>query len=187
MSLNERHFGVVRDGRVELEVAKGLAEGMRVVVRPLDGVPGATGCELDDVIIAGFGLAGRCVADFMNKVGGRYTVVEKNPDTVDTQQALGRTFIFGDISDEDILELAGVRWSTMLALTVPDEKATLKAVEIAKRLNPKIYVVARTTYASRGLQCAQKGANEVIKSEQAVALMFSEMLDRLHRCAKATP
>ena len=42
------------------------------------------------VIIVGFGLAGRCVADLLTHAKIRFTIVERNPVTVATQRALGR-------------------------------------------------------------------------------------------------
>ena len=52
------------------------------------------------------------------------------------------------------------------------------ATELARRIKPDIYIVARTTYTSAGLKAAQLGANEVIKGEQEVARQFYEKLVR---------
>jgi len=138
----------------------------------------ASPAEIGPVIIAGFGLAGRWIADIFDRHGVDYVVVEKNPQTVRTQQRLGRKIIEGDISDEQTLRKAGIDRASILALTIPDEQAVLRATRLARQLNPGIYIVARTTYSSAGLQAAQLGADEVIKAEQAVARQFYDMLVR---------
>ena len=172
---NER-YGVLRNGRIELEDAVDWPDGTRVQVRA-DRVPEPhADFGVGRVIIAGFGLAGRCVADFVAAGDIDYVIVERNPVTVETQRALGRTVIAGDVSDEATLEAAGVRSAAVLALTVPEEDAVLRATELARRLNPKLYIIARTTYASCGMKAIQLGADDVIKSEQAVALQFHEKL-----------
>ncbi len=95
-----------------------------------------------------------------------------------SQRELGRTAVQGDISDPQTLEKAGITEASILALTIPDEQAVLRAVTTARRLRPAIYIVARTTYASAGLEATRLGADDVIKAEQAVARQFYEMLQR---------
>ncbi len=136
------------------------------------------------VIIAGFGLAGRHVADLIEATGLRYTVIEQNPVTVETQRALGRSIILGDVTDPDTLIRAGVHDADILALTIPNEDAVLAGTSLARRLRPDIYIIARTFYSSKGMRASQLGADEVVKAEQAVALQFYDKL-RL-RLAKKT-
>ena len=72
-----------------------------------------------------------------------------------------------------------------LALTVPDEAAVLRSIEIARRLNPDIYIIARTMYASRGQRAIQLGADDVIKSEQTVAQQFhAKLIQKLRRTSR---
>lgn len=178
--------GVIRDGRIELDDPVHWPDGTRVIVSAAR-TESARDVELGEVIIAGFGLAGRSVADTVDHLGGRCTIVEKNPDTVETQRSLGRRILHGDISDESVLEAAGIGSADALALTVPDEEAVLRAIEVARRLNPEIYIIARTMYASRGIKAIELGADDVIKSEQTVAQQFREKLvRRLDRRSKAT-
>ena len=102
----------------------------------------------------------------------------KNAETVDTQAKLGRSIVEGDIASEATLRQAGIEQASILALTIPDDQAVLKATSLARSLKPGIYIVARTTYASAGMQASQLGADDVIKAEQVVARQFYEMLLR---------
>ena len=94
------------------------------------------------------------------------------------QKLLGKKIILGDISQEPTLISAGIDTADILALTIPDEQAVLKATKVARRLRPGIYIIARTTYSSSGLEAAQLGADAVVKAEQAVANHFYELLLR---------
>ncbi len=171
----------VRNGVIQLDRPSDWADGTRLQVTPV--VPlDCNSSSREHVIIVGFGLAGRCVADLLNHAKIRYTILERNPVTVATQQALGREIIEGDATDSETLLRAGLATSSILALTIPDEEAVLTATALARRLSPEIYIIARTQYASKGMKAAQLGANEVVKAEQAVALQFFDKLSqRIHR------
>jgi len=211
----EEYQGTFRDGCVYLDAPVNWPGGTRVLVRVAPPATSANVEPFGPVIIAGFGLPGRWVADIFDRHGIEYRVVDSNPETVRVQQSLGRTVIQGDISEEEtlvragvaqasILALtvpneqavlgrtviqgdiseeetlvrAGVAQASILALTVPNEQAVLKATELARKLNPGIYIVARTTHSSAGMEASRLGADEVVKAEQAVARQFYEMLLR---------
>ncbi len=179
------YAGVYEDGAIRLSARVNWADGTRVIVRVADPARDNLG-QLGKVIIAGFGLAGRWVADIFDRHGIDYVIVEKNAATIETQQRLGRLVIEGDIADEHTLRAAGIKDASILALTVPDEEAVFKATDLARRLKPDIYIVARTLYSSSGLRAAQLGADDVVKAEQAVARQFYEMMLRKLGSAPAT-
>jgi CPA2 family monovalent cation:H+ antiporter-2 len=155
------------------------ADGQRVTVSAIPN--GRAEAPAGPVIIAGFGLAGRCVADLLDREGIGYTIIEKNAVTVETQRSFGRRIVEGSTADAAVLTDAGLSSASTLALTIPDEEAVLKATSVARRLNPNVYIIARTHYSSKGMRAAQLGADDVVKAEQAVALQFYDKLrQRLH-------
>ncbi len=184
--LEHIQYGVYRSGLVELDEYVDWPDGTCVVVSPAklvvkpDRPDGAGG-----VIVAGFGLAGRAVADLLEQGGIAYVIVERNLATIETQTQLGRKAVEGDVAEAETLLAAGIKGAAILALTIPDEEAVLRAVLIARNLNPDVFIIARTTYASRGIRATKLGADEVVKSEQAVALQFYNRMKK--RLERATP
>ena len=166
-----------RAGRIELDSPVDWPDGTRLVVTPVLPLK-AVGRLSGHVLIVGFGLAGRCVADLLNHAEISYTIIEKNPVTVETQRALGRDILEGSGTDAETLVKAGLNQAAILALTIPDEDAVLNATSLARRLRPEIYIIARTQYSSKGMKAAQLGADAVIKAEQAVALQFYDKLSQ---------
>ena len=164
-----------RDGRIKLDEPQDWTDGLRLQVTPVHPMVELSGSQ-GHVIIVGFGLAGRCVADLLDRAKLAYTIIEKNPVTVETQRALGRRVVQGDTSKTETLVDAGRHSASILALTIPDEEAVLQATSLARRLCPDIYIIARTNYASQGMRATQLGADAVIKAEQAVALQFYDRL-----------
>ena len=126
----------------------------------------------DHVIIAGFGVGGRFIAEYLREKQIAFLVVELNAETCAAQRALGVEIIQGNISDEDVLRRSGVETASVLALAIPDEDAALRATETANAIRPEIHILASTRYTSTGLQALQKGADDVIVAEQAVAQEF---------------
>ncbi len=126
----------------------------------------------DHVIIAGFGAAGRFIAEYLKARQWPFVVVEMNPETCEAQRGLGVQIVEGDISQEDILRKAGIESASILAIAIPDEEAALRATETANAIRAEIHIIASTRYTSTGLQALQKGADEVIVAEQAVAQEF---------------
>ncbi|MHC5111857.1 MAG: NAD-binding protein [Planctomycetota bacterium] len=166
-----------RDGRVELNEPVDWPDGTELEIVPMESSSGMINVN-GPVIIAGFGLSGRCVADLLDSAGIEYVVIEKNPSTVEIQRALGRSIIEGDVTDASTLMAAKMHSASMLALTIPDEEAVLRATSLARKLRPEIFIIARTTHASKGMQASQLGADKVIKAEQAVAIQFYEHLSK---------
>ena len=72
-------------------------------------------------IIAGFGVPGRAVAEWMTDHKIPYTVIEKNAQIVDRCSLTGTPIIAGDVQDEAILRQAGIENAGVFAVTVPVE------------------------------------------------------------------
>ncbi len=132
----------------------------------------------DHVIIAGYGAAGRFIAEYLRARQMPFVVVEMNTETCEAQRSLGVQIVHGDISTEEVLRAAGVETASVLALAIPDEDAALRATEKANAIRPDIHIIASTRYTSTGLQALQKGADEVIVAEQAVAQEFYRRIAR---------
>lgn len=176
-----KRYATYRCNEVVLDTKPNWPEGTKLIVTPV--FSGDLDGPLIDgkVIVAGFGLAGRFVADLLDSAEIPYTVIEVNEVTVETQRALNRDIIHGNATSPEMLTAAGLSEARVLALTIPDEDAVLQATELARKMNPDIYIIARTNYSSKGMRCSQLGANEVVKAEHAVALQFYERLSQFIR------
>jgi CPA2 family monovalent cation:H+ antiporter-2 len=128
-------------------------------------------------IIAGFGVPGRAVADVLAAREVPFCVIELNRSTVERCSHAGVRIIEGDVIEESVLRGAGVEQSKLLVLAVPSDEAVLKAIRVARRLNPRIRIIARCRFVSAGMQAHQLGANEVIIEEHVVANEMKKLLE----------
>jgi len=134
------------------------------------------------VIIAGFGVVGRNLAEHFAAAGIPYVVIELNPETVVRQQKLGRSFIFGDIANPDVLESAGVRGAAAVIITIPDDESVLRACRTIREMSSSVFIAARTTYLSRAIAATEMGADYVCVEEVVTAQdMAKQVMERLAR------
>jgi voltage-gated potassium channel Kch len=128
------------------------------------------------VIIVGFGLPGRFVAEVLDARKISYCVIELNPSNAKSIAATRKSVLCGDARDPDLLRRAGIEHAKVLAITLPDEKIVLEVLHVAKGINPEIRMMARCNYTSTGIKAERAGATAVIVEEQIVAIEFAKLL-----------
>jgi CPA2 family monovalent cation:H+ antiporter-2 len=121
------------------------------------------------VVIAGYGLPGRAVAESLDARGVPYCVIELNEQTVSRCLRGGVRIIEGNVADPRTLDRAEIGRATLFVVAVPDEEVAVRAVAAARRLNPTMRIVARCQYLSAGMRATAAGADEVIIAEKVVA------------------
>ena len=124
------------------------------------------------MIIAGFGPGGRALADRLGIMGVSYSIVELNAATVTRQARLGRRVVFGDASNAEVLETAGLSEADAVIVTIPDDQATLRAIQVARQAAPDVFIGARMQFLSGKVPALSLGADEgtVVEVATAVAL-----------------
>jgi Trk K+ transport system NAD-binding subunit len=137
-------------------------------------------------IVAGYGVVGRMVALELERIGLIVTLIELNLTTIERQLGLDKKVTYGDVLDPETLTRAGIQDTDVLVLTVPDEKIAVEACRVARKLNPNIFIAARTNYVSQGMLCTQAGADHVVVEEivtaQAMQKAVTEAIsNRLHK------
>ncbi len=132
---------------------------------PLKQVPPS----LRRVIVAGFGLVGRCVTEQLRGQGVEVVIIDMNGNTIATQTRLGFRAVRGDVTDPAVLGEADIAHADALILTVPDEDSAVEACAQARRLAPKVFIAARTSFLSRGMLASKAGADHVTVEEVVTA------------------
>jgi CPA2 family monovalent cation:H+ antiporter-2 len=139
-------------------------------------------CDLDGhVIIAGFGLNGRNLAHVLKEAGIGYFIIELNPVTVREAAAEGELIIFGDVSSRTILEEAGARRAKGIVFAISDPIVTRRGVKAVRELNPDLFIIVRTRYASEIEELLKLGADDVIPEEFETSIeIFTRVLEKYH-------
>lgn len=120
------------------------------------------------VIIVGYGLSGRQVAQALDRMGRRVVVIDSDPDKIDRlatdQLEFDVPAMAGDARNVGFLGLAGLgrdHCEGVVALTDSDE-ANLAVIMAVELLRPEIRLVARADVRVMGQRMLDFGAEEVI-------------------------
>ena len=131
----------------------------------------------DHVIVAGYGLNGRNLTAALRAINAPYLIVELNAQTVRKARADGEPAFYGDATREEILHPLGIDRARMFVIAISDPAATRRMVRVARDLNPKVYIIARTRYVVEIPELTRLGANVVIPEEFETSIeIFSRVL-----------
>lgn len=165
--------------RVPISPFSGRAAGL---LEPAPAVAPGTPAGSKLVIIAGFGPVGRTLADRLAVARIPVRVIELNPRTVEKHVAFGKEFFYGDVTNPEVLERAGVTHADAIILTIPDDETTIKAIREVRAMAPHAFIAARTAFLSGRFVAQQFGADHVTVEEVATAqAMEREVLNGLER------
>ncbi|MCX6567804.1 MAG: cation:proton antiporter [Candidatus Aminicenantes bacterium] len=135
----------------------------------------------DHVIIAGYGLNGKNLAHVLKEAGIGYIILDLNPVTVRSAIAEGAPIIFGDVSSRTILEEAGVKQAKGIVFAISDPLMTRRGVKAARELNPDLFIIVRTRFASEIDGLLSLGAGDVIPEEFETSIeIFIRVLEKYH-------
>jgi CPA2 family monovalent cation:H+ antiporter-2 len=131
----------------------------------------------DHVIIVGYGVNGRNVARVVDGVGIPFVILEQNGRVVEAAQRDGQPIVYGDATQVHTMERLDVEHARVLVLAIASPADELRAVAIARQLNPGIRIVVRTRFVQAIADLEGVGADEVVADEFETSLeIFSRVL-----------
>jgi CPA2 family monovalent cation:H+ antiporter-2 len=95
------------------------------------------------VVVCGYGQVARNLGKVLERRNFPYLVIDIDPRNLDPLRARGIPCIYGDAANPEILARAGLDKARVAVITFPDPIATRLAVANARRINPRLDVVAR--------------------------------------------
>ncbi|MEN0111419.1 MAG: NAD-binding protein, partial [Planctomycetota bacterium] len=123
----------------------------------------------ESILIVGFGPAGQRVAEgLLARKQTGLIVVDLNQKNVALAQSYGLKGLWGDATQTDVLEHAGVRDASVAVVTLPDHAATRQLIALVRDLSPDTRVIVRCRYHMRHWELLAAGAHEVVDEEDHV-------------------
>jgi glutathione-regulated potassium-efflux system ancillary protein KefC len=115
--------------------------------------------EADDapVIIAGFGRFGQIVGRLLFASGLKATVLDHDPDGIETLRRFGFRVFYGDATRLDLLIAAGAQRARVIVNAIDDVASNLKLVEIVRHHFPELQIVARARDVTHWYELRARG------------------------------
>ena len=129
-------------------------------------------------VIVGYGPVGQTASRILKEFGVRAVVVDLNLDTVRGLAESGQLAVYGDATQRDILQAAGIKQAKYLLVTIPEVLVRTVVILAAKDLNPDLRVFARARYLQERAWLEEVGATGVVTEEGETALGLAVLLLR---------
>lgn len=117
---------------------------------------------VDHTIICGFGRMGGQIASDLARSGKPIVVIDPNPDVLERLKASGYPYIALDASNENTLRAAGIERAANLVSVAPTDADNIFIVLTARDLNPRLFIVARSTRVENEGKVHRAGADRVV-------------------------
>jgi len=126
--------------------------------------------EANPVIVAGFGRFGQVVTRVLRGLGIRATVIDHDPQQIDTVRRFGWKAYYGDATRMDLLEAAGARQAKLLLVAIDDPQAAMRLVKRVRARFPHLELLVRAHSRTDAYEYAELGV-------PAVRELFAASLD----------
>jgi CPA2 family monovalent cation:H+ antiporter-2 len=138
---------------------------------PLAGLPADVSVErlTAHAVVTGYGRVGKPVVDALRDAGETVVVIEENRELVDQMRRDGQLAVAGDAAEPEALIQGHVARARFLIIATPDATRSRRMVDIARRLNPRIHVVARAHSEFEAAHLRADGADRVFIGEVELA------------------
>jgi CPA2 family monovalent cation:H+ antiporter-2 len=136
---------------------------------------GATGC---DVLVVGFGPAGRGAVSQLTEFGKRVLVVDLNANGVAAAESMGFRAVIGDASSGDVLEHLHLEHVRIVVVTLPSRQDALLVMNEIRAIAPQAALIVRSRYEIHMDELRNAGADVVLGDEDQVSHALAESVSR---------
>jgi len=137
---------------------------------PVQSINLPTGGLQEHVVIVGGGRVGRFTAQFLQRLALPSVLIELDYRRFDQARTTGIAVVFGDATQEVVLDAAHVAKARLVLVTVPIISVTEAIIDQLRRINPRLRIVARAEGAEQLAQLQARGLAEVVQPELEAGL-----------------
>ena len=117
--------------------------------------------ESNPVIVAGFGRFGQVVVRVLRGLGIRATVIDHDPEQIETVRRFGFKAYYGDATRMDLLESAGARRAKLLLVAIDDAEAAMRLVKRVRQRFPGLQLLVRAHSRTDAYEYTELGVPSV--------------------------
>jgi CPA2 family monovalent cation:H+ antiporter-2 len=142
----------------------------------------------DHAVIVGYGRVGRVVAEGLKRDGNPFLVIEERKEEVELLRKSGVEVIQANGVTAEVLNAANLIGARWLFVAIPDGFEAGQVVEQARKINPKMPIVARAHSDAEVEHLVAHGASFTIMGEREIGLgMLDYAYGRARPAVDSTP
>ena len=129
------------------------------------------------LVIIGYGINGSNLAKAAAANNIPFVVIEMDAETVKHEKAKGLPIIFGDATQDHILETVYLSKARAAVIAISDNLGTKAVIKNIRSQSDSLYLVVRTRYVKETSELIALGADEVIPEEFETSIqIFTHIL-----------
>ena len=125
------------------------------------------------VVIAGGGRVGQYVAQVLQRLASAFVIIEVDYRRVMQAKAKGFPVIYGDVTQDTVLEASQVKRASLVLITTPVIATTRSIFNLARHSNPTVTIVARAEGVEQMAALHGLGIYQVVQPEFEAGLEFT--------------
>ncbi len=149
-----------------------------------DHSDGHSPCE---VLVIGFGPAGRGAVRGLQDIRDRVLVVDLSSTGIAAAEALGFRAVIGDAGNAEVLEHLHLEHVRVVVITLPSRGDALAVLNLVRTLTPQATKIVRSRYQLYMSEFLEAGADIVLGDEEEVSNAMARTVHEHHRKSSAAP
>ena len=180
IALNTTLFTTIKPIRAWVLKHSALARQLERREDPLAELPMSTESKYlaGQVVLVGFGRVGQRIAQMLDTRAIPCVVVDQNREVVEDLRNKGRAAVSGNAADPAVLIQAHIARAAMLVVATPETLHVRQMTDTARKLNPKIEIILRTTSADESDLLRNEGIGTVFYGEDELAKAMSSHIEQ---------
>jgi voltage-gated potassium channel Kch len=118
--------------------------------------------ERNDLVLFGYQRGGHEFINLFKKMKKKYVVIDYDPEVIDVIEQRKINYLYGDATDIELLEEAGVQNAKLVVSTIPDFQVNIFLINYLKGKNPRAIIIVHTDDPYEAAKLYEAGASYVI-------------------------
>ncbi|WP_395372958.1 cation:proton antiporter [Marinicella sp. W31] len=130
--------------------------------------------ESNSIIIAGSGRFGQIVARLLKNAGFSVTILENDPNMIDTLRKFGWKVYYGDATRSDLLRAAGLEKASAFVIAIDNSDKIVELVEMAQHQCPDVPLFVRARDRVEAYRLHNMGVQHIFRETFDASLAMGE-------------
>ncbi|HET7827744.1 MAG TPA: cation:proton antiporter [Candidatus Saccharimonadales bacterium] len=131
-----------------------------------------------ELVLFGYQRGGHEFINLFKKLKKKYVVVDYDPEVIDVIEERKLNYLYGDATDVELLEEAGVDHAKLIVSTIPDYQTNLVILNYLMAKNPKAIIVIHADDPYEAAKLYEAGASYVILPHYIGSEKVSEFISK---------
>jgi Kef-type K+ transport system membrane component KefB/voltage-gated potassium channel Kch len=134
--------------------------------------------QQNDLVLFGYQRGGHEFISLFKKMKKTYVVIDYNPEVIDVIEERKINYLYGDATDVELLEEAGIDNAKLVVSTIPDEAVNMAILNFLKHKNPQAIVVVHADDPYEAAKLYEAGASYVVLPHYIGSEKVSEFISK---------